>query len=73
VEYSSFTSPSVPPVVQATVWVEPTAQTSPPTGAVRVSEPLMVKAAESATTVVSVGCFTRTLTVLAIASATVQE
>src|SRR3989454_7189813 len=45
-EYSSFTLPSVPAVVQVMFWVEPTPQTSPPTGAVRVSEPLMVKAAE---------------------------
>src|SRR2546426_117085 len=72
-EYSSFTSASVPPVVQVMFWVEPTPQTSPPTGAVRASAPLMVKAAEVAATVASVGCFTRTLTVLAIASATVQE
>src|SRR2546428_13600298 len=54
-------------------WLEPNTQTSPPTGAVRVSEPLMVKAAEAAETVASVACFTRTLTGLAMASATVQE
>src|SRR2546425_909922 len=72
-EYSSFTSASVPPVVQVMFWVEPTPQTSPPTGAVRASAPLMVKAAEGAATGPSVGCFTRTLTVLANASATVQE
>src|SRR2546422_8226918 len=72
-ENSSFTLPSVPLVVQVMFWLEPNTQTSPPTGAVRVSEPLMVKAAESAETVASVACFTRTLTVLAIASATVQE
>src|SRR3989442_13668303 len=36
-EYSSFTSASVPPVVQGVVWVEPTPQTSPPTGVVRVT------------------------------------
>src|SRR2546428_6968924 len=71
-EYSSFTLPSVPPVDQVMFWLEPTPQTSPPTGAGRLSEPLMVKAAESAETVASVGCFTRTLTVLAIASATVH-
>src|SRR5438445_467990 len=51
---------------------EPTAHASPPTGAVRASEPLMVKAAESAATVASVACFTRILTVVAIASATVH-
>src|SRR5216117_2133321 len=72
VEYSSFTSASVPAVVHVMFWVEPTPQTSPPTGAVRVSEPLMVKAAESAETVASFELFTRTLTVLAIASGTVQ-
>ena len=71
-EYSSFTSPSVPPVDQVMFWLEPTPQTSPPTGAVRVSDPLTVKAGESAETVASEGCFTRTLTVLAIASATVH-
>src|SRR2546425_8803525 len=37
-EYSSFTSPSVPPVDQVMFWLEPTPQTSPPTGAVRRSE-----------------------------------
>src|SRR5437867_2833690 len=73
VEYSSFTSASVPADVQVMFWVAPTAQTSPPTGAVRASEPLMVKAAETAETVASVGCLTRTLTVLAMASATVHE
>src|SRR2546427_11593108 len=72
-EYSSFTSASVPAVVQVMFWVAPTAQTSPPTGAVRASEPLMLKAAETAETVASVGCLTRTLTVLAMASATVHE
>src|SRR2546426_1011552 len=72
-EYSSFRSASVPADVQVMFWVAPTAQTSPPTGAVRASEPLMVKAAETAETVASVGCLTRTLTVLAIASATVHE
>src|SRR2546428_10517856 len=72
-EYSSFTLPSVPLVVQVMFWLEPNTQTSPPTGAVRASAPLMVKAAESAETVASVACFTRTLTGLAIASATVQE
>src|SRR2546422_10761322 len=50
VEYSSFTSASVPADVQVMFWVAPTAQTSPPTGAVRVSEPLMGKAPESAET-----------------------
>src|SRR5437899_12575967 len=49
-EYSSFTLPSVPLVVQVMFWLEPNTQTSPPTGAVRVSEPLMVKAAEEAGT-----------------------
>src|SRR2546425_1254919 len=73
VEYSSFTSASVPADVQVMFWDAPTAQTSPPTGAVRASEPLMLKAAETAETVASVGCFTRTLTVLAMASATVHE
>src|SRR5207244_11068776 len=73
VEYSSFTSASVPADVQVMFWVAPTAQTSPPTGAVRASEPLMLKAAETAETVASVGCFIRTLTVLAIASSAVHE
>src|SRR2546426_5062853 len=63
----------VPADVQVMFWDAPTAQTSPPTGAVRASEPLMLKAAETAETVASVGCFTRTLTVLAMASATVHE
>src|SRR5438552_11649338 len=73
VEYSSFTSASVPADVQVMFWVAPTAQTSPPTGAVRASEPLMLKAAETAETVASVGCLTRTLTVLAMGPATVPE
>src|SRR2546427_6790 len=72
-EYSSFTSASVPADVQVMFWVAPTAQTSPPTGAVRASEPLMLKSAETAETVASVGCLTQTLTVLAMASATVHE
>src|SRR2546430_17523250 len=73
VEYSSFTSASVPAVVQVMFWVEPTPQTSPFTGAVRGSEPLMVEAAETVVTVASVGCLTPTLTVLAISVGTVHE
>src|SRR5437867_1117403 len=45
-EYSSFTSASVPAVVQVMFWAAPTPQTSPPTGEVRAREPLMLKAAE---------------------------
>ena len=71
-EYSSFTLAIEPCRVQVMFRAEPTAHASPPTGAVRASEPLMVKAAESAATVASVACFTRILTVVAIASATVH-
>src|SRR2546422_6038114 len=72
-EYSSFTSASVPADGQVMFWVAPTAQTSPPTGAVRASEPLMLKAAETAETVASAGCETRTVGVQASASATARE
>src|SRR5205809_3332392 len=72
-EYSSFTSASVPADVQVMFWVAPTAQTSPPTGAVRASEPLMLKAAAAAATVAPGGWLTRTLTALAMAPATRHE
>ena len=72
-EYSTFTLAIDPSRVQVILRVDPTVHASPPTGAVRASDPLMVKAAESAETVASVACFTRILTVLAIASATVHE
>ena len=72
-EYSIFTLAIDPCRVQVMFRLDPTVHPSPPTGAVRASEPLTVKAAESAATVASVACFTRTLTVLAMASATVHE
>src|SRR5436309_3282015 len=49
------------------------ATVSADSAAVSASEPLTVKAAESAETVASVACFTLTLTVLPMASPTVQE
>ena len=72
-EYSTFTLAIEPCRVQVMFRVAPTAHASPPTGAVSASEPLTVKAAESAETVASVACFTLTLTVLPMASPTVQE
>src|SRR3989475_9687644 len=69
-EYSSFTSASVPAVVQVMFWVAPTAQTSPPTGAVRASEPLMLKAAETAETAASGWGVRRTVNVLGTRCAT---
>src|SRR2546427_12091045 len=55
-EHSSFTSPSVPPVDQVMFWLEPTPQTSPPTGAVRASDAVTVHAGESAASVGGGGC-----------------
>src|SRR3989475_11164396 len=43
-EDSSLTSASVPPVVQEMFWLAPTPQTSPPTRAVRGSQPPTRKA-----------------------------
>src|SRR5207244_9896342 len=71
-EYSTFTLAIDPSRVQVILRVDPTVHASPPTGAVSASEPLTVKAAESAETVASVACFTRILIVLAIASARVH-
>src|SRR5207245_8985116 len=71
-EYSTFTLAIEPCRVQVMFRVEPMAHASPPTGAVSVREPLTVKAAEAAETVASVACFTRSLTVLEIASAAVH-
>src|SRR2546426_11471893 len=54
-------------------WLEPTTQTSPVLGAVRVSEPLIAKAAlESSVTVASAFRVIRTFTVVEIASGTVH-
>src|SRR3989442_5674638 len=50
VEYSSFTSASVPADVQVMFWVVPTAQTSPPTRAGRAIGPLMAESPETAQT-----------------------
>src|SRR5438876_158746 len=72
-EYSSFTSASVPADVRVMFWVAPTAQTSPPTGAVRASEPLMLKAAAPAETGAPAGCLSRTSRVLAKASSTAHR
>src|SRR3989442_13750537 len=71
-EYSTFTLAIEPCRVQVMFRVEPMAHASPPTGAVSVREPLTVKAAESADTVASVGCFTLSLTALASVPARVH-
>ena len=64
VEYSSLTVATVPALVQVMVRALPTAQTSPPLGAVRVREVLIAKLAlEVALTVASVASEIRTFTV----------
>src|SRR3989442_405615 len=64
VEYSSLTLGTEPVFVQAIDCVVPTAQTSPPLGAVRTKPPLILKAASEASFVPgSFGSETRTLTV----------
>src|SRR5437867_383913 len=73
VEYSSFTVANVPALVQVMVFAVPTPQTSPPLGAVKVREPLIVKLAfEMSLTLVSSTSVIRTRTVAEIASGTVQ-
>src|SRR5438128_11698172 len=72
-EYSSFTAPSVPALVQVMVWVEPTTHVSPPLGAVRAREPRILKfCGDVWVTVVSLLRMILTLTVVEIASGTVQ-
>src|SRR2546426_1791 len=72
-EYSSFTAPSVPALVQVMVWVEPTTHVSPPLGAVRAREPRILKfAGDVWVTVPSLLRVILTLTVVEIASGTVQ-
>src|SRR5439155_1297058 len=62
-----------PVVVQAICRVEPTTHSSPPLGAERMKPPRMVKVAlESSRTVASAVLVTRTLTVVAALSGTVQ-
>src|SRR2546422_8489219 len=73
VEYSSFTSASVPALVQVMVWVEPTTHVSPPLGAVRARAPRILKfAGDVEVTAVSLLRVILTLTVVEIASGTVQ-
>ena len=73
VEYSSFTFAIDPVLVQVMFREEPTVHASPPFGAVRVSEPLIVKVAlEAAVTVASAFKVIRTFTLVEIASGTVQ-
>ena len=69
VEYSSLTVANVPALVQVMLFEAPTAQTSPPLGAVRVREPLIAKlASEVSLTVASLASETRTLTVAEMVS-----
>src|SRR5437870_12458363 len=73
VEYSSFTFVFEPVLVQVMFWDDPAVHVSPPFGAVRVSELLIVKVAlEAAVTVASAFKVIRTFTVVEIASGTVQ-
>src|SRR2546430_12161847 len=73
VEYSSLTLTIVPVFVQVMFWLEPATQISPVFGEVRVSEPLIAKAAlESSVTVASAFRVIRTFTVVEIASGTVH-
>src|SRR5947199_5851410 len=68
VEYSSLTVANVPALVQVMFFVVPTPQTSPPLGAVKVREPLIVKLAlKSSKTVASLVSVTRTRTAVTIA------
>src|SRR5438034_269344 len=63
VEYSSLTVANVPALVQVMLFEAPTAQTSPPLGAVTVREPLIAKLpSEVSLTVASLASVTRTLT-----------
>src|SRR2546422_752163 len=63
-EYSRRTFGIVPLVVQVMLRLVPTAQTSPPFGAVRTKPPLILKVASEASLVPgSFGSETRTLTV----------
>src|SRR5438445_11313701 len=72
-EYSSFTAPSVPALVQLLVRVSPTAHVSPPLGAVRARAPRILKfAGDVEVTAVSLLRVILTLTVVEIASGTVQ-
>src|SRR2546425_1193600 len=72
-EYSSLTLGTEPVFVHVIDCVVPTAQTSPPLGAVRMKPPRMVKlAAEAPKTVTSAVFVTRTLTVVEASSGTVQ-
>src|SRR2546427_83523 len=72
-EYSIFTLAIDPCRVQVIFRVDPTVHASPPTGAVRASEPLIVKAAlESSETVVSAVLVTRTFTLEEAMSGTVH-
>src|SRR5712691_8778425 len=72
-EYSSFTVAKVPALVQVMVFEVPTPQTSPPLGAVKVREPLIVKLAfEVSLTVASLASETRTLTAVDMLSGTTQ-
>ncbi len=73
VEYSSLTLGTEPVFVQVIDWIVPTAQTSPPLGAVTAKPPLILKAASEASFVP--GSFvseTRTLTVAEISFGTSQ-
>src|SRR2546425_13363197 len=73
VEYSSFTSASVPALVQVMVRVSPTAHVSPPLGAVRARAPRILKfAGDVEVTAVSLLRVILTLTVVEIAAGTVQ-
>ena len=73
VEYSSFTLANVPALVQVMVLILPTAQLSPPFGAVRVREPLTAKlASEVSPTVASLASEIRIRRLVPIASGIVQ-
>ena len=73
VEYSNFTLAKEPVRVQVMFWAFPTIQISAPLGAVKVTDPLIVKfALETSLTAESLTLVRRTFTVEEMASGIVQ-